>query len=177
MNSGKNSWLNDYKEFLENDSNNVHVPASLFTKIKSKLFPSPWLVFSKIFGIHVVVGSLSLAICNQFGLNPFNTEQSLTDWFMKVGGHNFCMIACGVFFMATTYLLSNFVLSLEELESVKRYEWLHTSFLVMISLSSFYFFGGEIVGLFALLWIIGAALGSFISIEGSYRIRRDWSFS
>lgn len=175
MDSDKNPWLKDYNEFLEMDSSQSQVPLSLYEKIKARIFPNPWMVFSKVFGIHILVGFLSLGICNQFGLNPFNTEQSLTDWFMKIGGHNFCMIACGVFFMATTYLLSNFVLSLEELESVKRYEWLQTSILILISLSSFYFFGGEIVGLFALLWIVGAALGSRLSIETSYRFRRSWT--
>ncbi len=77
--------------------------------------------------------------------------------------------------MATTYLLSNFALNLEELESVKRYEWLQTSILALISLSSFYFFGGEIIGIFALLWIVGAAVGSHLTIEGSYRLRRSWA--
>ncbi len=85
MVSDKNSWINDYNEFLEGDASHLQAPSSLYEKIRARIFPNPWFVFSKVLGIHVVVGFLSLAICNQFGLNPFNTEQSLTDWFMKIG--------------------------------------------------------------------------------------------
>lgn len=168
----KDRWLKEFTEFSEIDTNLVDVPKSIFPRLRAQLFPNPWSVFGKVAVLHVIVGFFSLAICNQFGLNPFQTEQSLTDWFMKMGGHNFCMLLCGTFFMATTYLLANFILTLEELEAVRRHEWLQTGIIGLISLAAFYFFGAELVSAFVALWITGALIGGFLSIEGSYRLRR-----
>lgn len=171
MKTDKEAWLKEYTEFVKSDG--AAVPAEIFKSLKSKLFPSPWKVFGKILGIHSVVGFLSLGICNQFGLNPFGTEHSLMNWFMRVGGHNFCMVACGVFFMTTTYLIANMILNLEELETIRRYEWLQTGVLGLVSLAAFYFFGAELIATFAGLWILGAFIGAFAAIEGSYRLRRQ----
>lgn len=168
----KNEWLKEFTEFSNVRTDEVQVPASAFENLKKRLFPNPWVVFGKVTAIHAVVGFLSLAVCNQFGLNPFQTQQSLTDWFMKIAGHNFCMLLCGLFFMATTYLLANLFLNLEELEAIKRYEWLQTGIIGVVSLAAFYFFGAELVGTFVVLWIVGALVGGFLSIESSYRIRR-----
>lgn len=171
-NNNHKEWLKEFTEFSNINSDQVQVPQSAFAQIKSRLFPSPWIVFGKVTSIHAVVGFVSLAVCNQFGLNPFQTQQSLTDWFMKIAGHNFCMVLCGLFFMATTYLLANLFLTLEELESIKRYEWLHIGVIGLASLAAFYFFGGELITAFVLLWIVGALIGGLLSIEGSYRVRR-----
>jgi hypothetical protein len=168
----KKDWLKEFTDF--SNANSQQVPSLIFNELKRRLFPNPWVVFGKVTAIHFVVGLLSLAICNQFGLNPFHTNQSLTNWFMKLGGHHVCMFLCGTFFMATTYLLANFFLSLEELEAVRRHEWLQTSVIGLISLAAFYFFGAEMVMAFVALWIAGAFLGGLLSIEGSYRLRRGW---
>lgn len=171
----KTNWLKEFNEFSNLNADEYSVPPALFDKIKRQIFPNPWVVFAKILGIHFVVGALSLVICNQFGLNPFGTDQTLTRWFMTMGGHHFCMVGCGLFFMATTYLLANFFVTLEELEAVRRYEWLQMSLVLLFSLTAFYFFGGELVATFVALWIIGAVIGGFLSIETSYRLRRNWA--
>jgi hypothetical protein len=85
------------------------------------------------------------------------------------------MVACGVFFMTTTYLLANFILNLEELETIRRYEWLQTGVLGVVSLAAFYFFGAELVTAFASLWIVGAFAGALLAIEGSYKFRRKFA--
>jgi hypothetical protein len=171
----KDLWMKEFQEFSQINSESVKVPAALFQTVKNRLFPNPWKVFGKIAGIHALVGFFSLGICNQFGLNPFNTTYSLSEWFMRTGGHSVCMVFCGVFFIATTYLLANIILNLEELEAVRKYEWLQTGILSIGSLAAFYFFGGEIILSFGLLWILGAFLGGLLSIEGSYRLRRQWT--
>lgn len=162
-------WLTEFDEFTGIQS--VNVPENLLASVKAKIFPDPWAVFGKVAGLHLIVGFLSLGVCNQFGLNPFQTERSLADWFMQIGGHQFCMVACGLLFMASTYVLANLVLTLEELEAVRRHEWLQMGVISLVSLAGFYFFGAELILRFAALWIVGAALGGFISIEASYRLR------
>ncbi|MCK6597666.1 MAG: hypothetical protein L6Q37_04820 [Bdellovibrionaceae bacterium] len=166
-------WIKEFNEFCDDSSSNIVVPSHLFEKIRNELFPNPWKVFSKIAIIHGVVGFLSLGICNQFGLNPFNTIYSLSDYFMKTAGHNFCMLACGVLFISTTYLFSNIFLTLEEVESVRKYEWLQLGVLSLASLASFYFFGAELVGTFVGLWLLGAVIGGVLSIELSFKIRQQ----
>lgn len=170
----KDEWLKEYMEFSQIDAGNAEVTDGVYNNLRARLFPSPWLVFGKVVGVHAVVGYLSLAVCNQFGLNPFQTEQSLTGWFMKTAGHNICMLLCGVFFMMTTYLLANFLLTLEELESVRRHEWLQSSVIGLVSLAAFHFFGADLVATFALLWITGAVIGGFFTIEGSYQFRKNF---
>lgn len=174
MNSNeKDLWMKEFQEFSQIKSESVKTSASLFQSVKNRLFPNPWKVFGKISGIHALVGFLSLGICTQFGLNPFNTTYSLSEWFMRTGGHSVCMVFCGIFFIACTYLLANMILNLEELEAVRKYGWLQIGILSIGSLAAFYFFGGEIVLSFGLFWILGAFLGGLLSIEGSYRLRRQ----
>lgn len=171
----KEIWMKEFNDFNNSSVADVEVPAHLFAKIKSKIFPSPWKVFGKVSVIHGVVGFLSLGICNQFGLNPFNTSYSLSEWFMQIAGHHFCMIACGILFMATTYILANFFLSLEEFESIRNFESLQFSILSLASVAAFYFFGAELVGSFVVLWLIGAYIGGYLSILGSLFLRRQFS--
>lgn len=169
----KDTWMKEFAEFASTPVSDVAVPPNLFSKIKSRLFPNPWKVFGKVAGIHAIVGSFSLAICNQFGLNPFNTPYSLSDLFMKTGGHSFCMVLCGVIFVSLTYILANLFLTLEELESIRRHEWLQLGVLSLASIVAFYFLGAELVGTFVGLWLVGAIIGGILSIEGSYRFRRQ----
>lgn len=170
MNNDKDLWLKEYLEF----SNTPVEPAprEILVNLKKRIFPNPWVVFSKLLVLHSISGFLSLAICHQFGLNPFQTEQSLMDWFMRVGGHHFCMVACGVVFMITTYLIASKILTLAEFETVRRYKWLQTSLLGTLSLSAFYFFGAELLLIFAILWLLGGLLGAALAIETTYQFRK-----
>ena len=165
----KQEWLQDYTDFAHAEM--ASVPNSVLKSLKEKLFPNPWLVFAKILSLHIVVGYFSLAICNQFGLNPLRTNQSLTNWFMQISNHHICMVLCGFFFMATTYVLASVFLSLEELESIRRIKKLQIALLVLISLAGFYFFGAKLIATFTVLWLIGAALGAWLSMESSYRFK------
>ncbi len=168
--ANKQSQLAEYREFTE--TMDREVPLDVSARIHATLFPNPFTVFAKISGVHVMVGFVSLAFCHQFGLNPFQTETSLAQWFMNLGGHRFCMLACGVVFMVTTYLLANLFLTLEELEAVRRHKWLEVGTLTLVSLAAFYFFGADLVFVFALLWTVGAFIGGWMSLEASYALRR-----
>lgn len=153
-------WLEDFKEFVGSESTAVpkEISDQILKKIHSDLNPSSWLVFSKLLGIHLVVGTLSLAICNQFGLNPFQTNFSLSDYFMRLG-HSTCMVFCGVLFIGLTVTLGNFVLRREELLVLSRNALLQVFGLSVLSLAAFIGFGAEIVLGIAALWFLGAMVG------------------
>lgn len=166
-------WVDEFSEFAQAEPQSV--PEDLNLKLQEKmaplLNPSGITVFGKVFGIHLGVGLISLAVCHQFELNPFRTSFSLDDWFMKVGGHSFCMIACGFFFVALTFLAANFVLTIEELKALKRNGFLQTFTIGLSSLALFYFFGAELVLSMAGLWLLGALLAGLLATEMTWKLR------
>jgi hypothetical protein len=166
-------WMKDYSEFLNADE--ARVPRELnqrvLTNIKSLLNPSAWLVLAKLLGIHFVVGFLSLGICHQFGVNPFGTTRSLSDWFMEMWGHSVCMIGCGVIFVSFSILAAGYFLSVEEIRALKRTEFLQTLALGTFSLAIFAVFGTELALSLAGLWLVGAVLGGVLATEATFRIK------
>lgn len=171
----KEQWLEEqeeFREFVSLGAAGIRPEPSVLPALKARLFPNPWLVFAKIAGLHAITGGLSLGLCHQFGLNPFRTPYSLADLFMATGSHHFCMVACGLTFIAGTYLLAGMFLTLEELEAVRRQHWLQTACLSAGSLAVFHMFGADLVAIFAGLWLIGALAGGLASFEGVYLLRR-----
>lgn len=163
-NAIEQEWLKDYEDFIDGDST---VPQSLTTKVFSRIEelinPNPIMVFIKILAIHLFVGFLSLSVCHQFGMNPFNTNFSLADWFMKVGGYNACMIGCGVTFVSVSLFAAGYFLTIEEVVALKRTEFLQNLSLGLISLGLFAAFGVELAVGMAGLWLLGSLVGGFVA--------------
>lgn len=170
----KQNLQKEFKEFLEIVPGSFKFPDEFSKKLINRLFPNPWSVFGKVALVHVFFGLLSLGVCSQFDLNPFNTNFSLSNWFLQIGGDKFCMCLCGVFFMASTYCFSNLFLTLEELEAIKRQIGLQSGVLGLVSLAAFYFFGAQLVVTVTLLWLLGVLIGGVLSVELSYRLRQAW---
>lgn len=163
----------DFTEFIETP--NMEVPSSLtaqtMTKLSPMLYPSAKKIFAKIFSIHIVVGFLSLAVCHQFDMNPFNTKASLADIFMGWGGHSLCMVLCGVFFTSLSYVISNFSLSIEETRVLRQTMFAQISILLSLSLALFFIGGATLSATMVGLWALGAFGGGWLSIEGQYWLR------
>ncbi len=173
MKGKKNNWLKEFEEFMEADSEAV--PSSLKEKVSQRmstlLNPSAWSVFTKLLSIHMVVGFLSLAICHQFEVNPFNTSFSLDNWFMSVGGHSACMIACGTLFVSLSVLASGYFLSLEETRALRRTGFPQSFALGAISLAIFATVGAELALTFAGLWLLGALVGGYLATETLWKLK------
>lgn len=174
MKNQNQDWLKDYSEFLNADEANVptELTSNVFSKVKQLLYPSPVTVFAKIFGIHVVTGFFSLAVCNQFGLNPFKISHSLSDVFMDVGGHGFCMVACGTLFISLSIFLAGFFLTVEETKALRKTEFLQTLALGLISIGLFMAVGAEVALTFGGLWILGGLIGGFAATEVLWQLKR-----
>lgn len=151
--------------------------ADLLKKIKYLINPNPYLVFIKVMTVNMVVGFLSLSVCHQFDLNPFRTNKSLAEWFMGVGGHNFCMIFCGILFLSLGVFLAGFFLTQEEIRVLKKNQFVQVPALGLISLSSFAVFGAELVLQFAGLWLLGAIIGGWLATRSIYSVKvaHQWS--
>ena len=171
--TNSNEWLDDYQEFLSQPKEEVpqKLAENTFLKIQNFLRPSAVKVFLKLLSVHIVTGALSLSICHQFGMNPFNTKQSLADWFMKVGGHHFCMLGCGVLFVGLSVLAAGYFLSVEEVRALKRTEFLQNLSLGLISIGFFAAFGAEMALSIAGLWLLGALVGGVAATGISLKLR------
>lgn len=174
MKNQNQDWLKDYSEFLNADHTNVptELTANVLANINQLLSPSAISVFSKIFGIHTVTGFLSLAVCNQFGLNPFRTSHSLADIFMNIGGHRFCMMACGTLFISLSIFLAGFFLTIEETRALRKTELLQTLSLGLISLGLFIAVGAEVALSLGTLWMLGGLLGGFAATEMLWKLKK-----
>lgn len=158
-------WMNDFKEFM--DCEGTDVPSELSQKvlmnIQAQVNPSAWLIFLKVLGIHSIVGTLSLGICNQFGMNPFNTEFSLMDFFMKYG-HTVCMALCGFVFISLSVSIALSMLNADEKRVFQKNSFIQVFSLSVFSLVGFLAFGADIVLGLALLWLLGGFVGGLTPV-------------
>lgn len=174
MKNNNMDWLQEYEEFLNADT--TPIPESVNKRILENLYklvnPSPLIVFFKVLGIHSVISFLSLSICHQFGLNPFNTERSLDSWMMSTAGHHACMVGCGVLFVGASLFLSGYFLSIEEVTALKRTKVLQTLALGVISLGLLVAGGAQVALTIGALWFIGAMVGGMVAVETSLILKR-----
>jgi hypothetical protein len=168
-----NEWLNDYEDFLSEASPPPEkLNQTVIGRMKALLNPNPLQVFSKLLGINIFVGFLSLAVCHQFGLNPFNTKFSLDQLFMSVGGHAACMVFCGVLFISVGVFAAGLFLSSEEIRSFRKHKFLQNLSLGVASISFLVLFGADIALGFGLLWMIGALMGGVGSTMVVSKLRK-----
>lgn len=174
MKNNNMDWLLEYEEFLNADKSEMpeDIQQRVLIKLKKLVDPSPLTVFFKVLGIHTVIGFLSLSICHQFGLNPFNTDRSISDWMMNVGGHHACMIGCGVLFVGLSLFLAGYFLSIEEVIALKRTKVLQTLALGVISMSLLIAVGAQVALSIGVLWFIGAMVGGLVAVETSLILKR-----
>jgi hypothetical protein len=156
--------INDFNDFLQA---NATVPQNTeegtLAKIKRVLTPSAQIVFAKLFGIHLLVGTLNLGICDQFGISPFNTGFSLSDYFMKLGD-SACMCLCGFLFIGLSISLAAFLLTREEFMVLRKNFFIQVFVLSIFSLAVFLAFGANIAFTIALLWVVGAFIGAALPV-------------
>lgn len=172
MDNKKSELLQEYEDFLSGSTPVPHdVNERILTRLKKLINPNPWLVFSKLLGFQALIGFLSLSVCHQFGINPFNTANFLSNWMMSFGGHGFCMVGCGVFFVGLNLTLAGYFMTFEEVGVIKKNEFVQVFSLGVISLMLFALFGAELVLTFAGLWLLGALIGGFVATETVFRFK------
>lgn len=173
MSSDNKNWNSEFNLFVQSDH---EIPVELSSRVlgvMSKLMnPSPFRIFSKLLGFHFVFGLLSLSICHQFGLNPFNTRGSFSDWLMEVGGHNFCMIGCGILFIGLSIAAAGYFLSIEEARVLRKTRFLQISALSLFSLGIFVAVGAQLALTIGGLWLLGGLVGGLVTTEITWQLKR-----
>lgn len=168
----KTELCKDYEIFLSG-ANTIpaEVNERILTSLKKMIKPNPWRVFVKLLGFQIFIGLLSLSVCHQFEMNPFQTNFSIADWFMSIGGHGFCMLGCGLFYLGLGLTIAGYFMSVEEVRVIKKNEVLQIISLGFISLTLFALLGAELILTFAGLWLLGAILGGFVAAETVFRLK------
>lgn len=153
-------WVQDFQDFVNSEGGPIpeEISQKILRRIRADLNPSAWIVFAKMLGVHTVVGTLSLGICDQFGLSPFRTGFSLSNYFMSLG-HSTCMVLCGFLFIGLSILLAGLVLRKEEVRVLAKNAPLQVFGLGVLSLAAFIGFGAQFVLGIAALWLVGAMIG------------------
>ena len=162
-------WAEDFKLFMSAPevSPPIHVREEIFSFVRRDLNPNLWFVFSKLAGIHVIVGSLSLLLCSQFGMGR---GDAVMNAFMGYG-MNVCMAFCGALFLGLTTLVAGFILSNSEIKKMRRTGYSLIPLLGLASLIVFFCFGADIVLGFALAWLLGATIAGVLVTEGSFFLK------
>ena len=173
-NPNKKSWVEDFQEFINSDSNSAHVPENLSHKvldtISAKLNPSALDVFIKVALLHAIASTLTLLFCPQFGLS-LTSGMGLMQIFMRYG-HSACMLACGVLFMSFGLLLASLILRPEEVRVLRANNLYFLLSLSGLSLGMFLCLGGQIFQTMTLVWLLGTLLGGGITLDLGWRLRR-----
>ncbi|MCC6138701.1 MAG: hypothetical protein IT287_08705 [Bdellovibrionaceae bacterium] len=156
--------LNEFQEFLNSEPS---TPGSATTQniLKIASFHQKKyraVVLVKLLSIHLIMSTLSLYICHQFDMNPFNSAISLSHYFMMFGHHT-CMLFCGSLFIGGSFLAARALLNRHEFQIIKNSLPLQLFILCSLSLAVFATLGAHLTLSITLFWLIGATLGTTVT--------------
>ncbi len=138
-------------------------------KISSILNPSSFIIFLKLVGIQIVVGTISLFVCPQFGFS-FSSYPGIFHELHHISPEA-CMLACGMFFVGLGVLLSVFIFSTDEIRIFRKYKFIKFLLLGSLFLLLFHFVTREVLINLAVFWLIGGVLGGTIILEVGKKIK------
>lgn len=149
------------------------IPAKISEKIlghvKSEVLPDQRTLMLKVFVIHLLTAVCTLSVCPQFGISTFQTGINLMHSFMFMG-ISVCFLLCGVFFMGSTILMASLLLKRDEIRALRYQKTLSTFMLILVSTGFFLVMKPELFIEFSIVWLIGATLGSALTLEVSGRV-------
>lgn len=148
---------------------------AILAHVRADLNPPGLHVFSKLMAIHALTAIVTLSICPQFGFRLFGQGMGLMDVFMAFGPHG-CMVACGAFFTGASLWIAALVLRTEEIRKIRRNRLLSLGALTLVSLGFFIMIDAEILLGLTITWLLGAFLGSWLTLELGWFLRLRWDF-
>ncbi|MGK5087344.1 hypothetical protein WDW86_07280 [Bdellovibrionota bacterium FG-2] len=164
-------WAQEFQSFVAGEE--VLPPANISENILSQIHrdlnPAAWRVFSKLAFIHLMVGSVTILFCPQFGINLMG-GMGLMSLFMRYGAQ-VCMVACGAVFMGGSALAGAIFLRPEEVRVIRRTRFLQISALTLLSMGVFVCAGAVLIFSLASFWLVGSVLGGLVSLEFGWILR------
>src|SRR5687767_13844138 len=112
-------WNKEFKDFVSASELDPPkgVSSTILSKVHEDLNPLAYKVFSKLTLVHIIVGTITLLFCPQFGINIL-PGMGLMGLFMKFGD-TVCMMACGAVFLGSSALIASLILRPEEVKVIR----------------------------------------------------------
>lgn len=136
----------------------------ILSAIKARINPPYHNILWKLFSIHLAVGAITMGLCPQLGISTFKSNINLMHYFMYWGKTS-CDIFCGLFFTSTSMLVAYLILSYDEKRVIRAKKILSSLALILFSIGFLIMFNPSLFVELSVLWIVGAFLGAFLSIE------------
>lgn len=143
---------------------NKNIEEALLKKIHNELKPSHKSLLLKVFFIHMLSAVITLSFCSQLGIKLFNIPFDLMKHLM-IFGASYCDLFCAIFFTSTSFTLISLILKHDEIRFIKFNKTLFISFIILTTIGLFGIMNPEFFINFSILWLIGATLGSIVTIE------------
>ncbi|MDH5581141.1 MAG: hypothetical protein OEY33_04485 [Bdellovibrionales bacterium] len=165
--------MDEFKDFLNNESvsPNKSLDEKVLNHVQRDLKITPTQLFLKIFGIHTIVGLLTLLFCPQFELSLTNNHE-VFHFFHRTFGPYICMMICGVIFVGTGSLLVGGIINFRDLSIIHKHPFLYFSGITGFFILGFIIFGAKIYLESVLFWALGSILSSVIFFECIRLIRK-----
>lgn len=128
--------MSEYNDFLNSPKKSppAELNSAVHSLVNNDINPNVWSVTFKFLLIHILMSSLTLIICPQFGIGPIGGNNGIVG-FIEQYGHIACGLFCGSFFFFGSLVLANFVLSRGQKRVISSH-----SFGISISLALLSFF-------------------------------------
>lgn len=152
---------------MNNISNDVK--ENIFKHVESKIKPKLSHLLGKIFFIHALTAVVTLTVCPQFGIKFLKLPVNLMHSFMFLG-LPICNFICGIFFTASSFIVMSFILSRDEIRFIKHHNIAATMTVILTSIGFFEIMNPNLFLEFSFLWLIGAILGSMLTLEMTSRL-------
>lgn len=146
--NNENKMAEDYKNFMSQDITQAprHVISEKIRHaVMSELNPHWGSVMLKLLFIHLVMSSLTLTLCPQFGIGPIGGGQGLMG-FVESYGHLACGAFCGGFFFSGSVLMAALLFSPAQKRKITNSAFGSFSVLALISLGTLISFSSMIKG-------------------------------
>lgn len=165
-------WNRDFEDFLSINPMQPpqHLSRLVLSHVRSLLAPCFYQVFTKLFLIHLLAGTMTLLFCPQFDVELLD-DPVLIPILMRFNDH-VRRIICGLTFLAGTATLSCVFLNSKEMRLLRKTSYLQFPGLCFASVSIFAMAGHTI--LFDhnfLIWLFGAVSGAILILEMGHQIR------
>lgn len=179
----KDQETKDFSSFIHAEVRpEARLDQTLQSVILSDLRWLPRLTFIKALTAHWAAGLITLAICPQFGWNPFNSSTHLPHIFMKYGMWA-CGLFCGSLFMALGALFTWGFLGRNQRVYLAAKAWKFALLLSSLSMGVLMILGKNssspdvfFTESFIIFWVLGAFLFDWATLKGlfsRYRSRLD----
>lgn len=165
--------LNDYSDFVNAEpvAPRKETDTAVYRLVRGKRGRMAWPFSARFLSIQIVSGSMTLALCPQFGIGPGSHNPLLHA--LHAFDHPLpYYLSCGMFFVLLGALLSALAADGGDLKVAGRALYPLFALYSVGAYALLVAFGSEAFLFASLFWILGAVLGNVIGFAAGMRLRR-----